>query len=141
MSAEPGWPVGGFAGIGDEAAPDLAGQVAAVVGLGWTGLELRTVNRVPVAALSPVAFGRVAETVLGAGLRVVCLDSHIGCRSIGGSFADDLVELDVLATRAAALGCRYLRIMSWPNDGLPAAEWRRRVLERVRRLADRAAAA
>ncbi|NUS02890.1 MAG: sugar phosphate isomerase/epimerase, partial [Nonomuraea sp.] len=33
-----------LAGIGDEAAPDLDGQIAAVAELGWRRLELRTID-------------------------------------------------------------------------------------------------
>src|SRR6266536_216372 len=75
-----------FAGVGDEAAGGLDGQIEAHRQLGWQRIELRTIAGVPL----------------------------------------------------AALGTRYLRIMSYPNDGRPAAAWRRAVLDRVGVLAARA---
>ena len=49
-----------LAGIGDEAAPDLAGQLAAVGELGWNRLELRTIDGVPLARLDDASFRRSA---------------------------------------------------------------------------------
>jgi sugar phosphate isomerase/epimerase len=46
-----------------------------------------------------------------------------------------LTELAVLADRCAALGARYLRIMSYPNDGLSEADWECEVLRRIELLA------
>lgn len=129
-----------FAGIGDEAGPGIAAQLAATARLGWPAIELRTVDGVAVSDLDRHAFAAVVAAVHGAGLRVVCLDSRIGnwARPITGDFADDLSELDSLAPRCAALGTRYVRIMSYPNDGLPERRWRQRVLDRIRRLVERA---
>ncbi|GLZ36439.1 sugar phosphate isomerase/epimerase family protein [Actinokineospora sp. NBRC 105648] len=129
-----------LAGIGDEAGPALADQVAAIARLGWSAIELRTVDGVPVAELDDHEFARVAETLAELGLRTVCVDSRIGdwSSAITGDFGRDLDELRVLATRCARLGTRYLRVMSYPNDGLHADEWEHRVLRRMRELAQRA---
>lgn len=129
-----------FAGIGDEAGPRLADQLAALSTLGWPAIELRTVDGVAMADLSERAFARLAGAVAAAGLSVVCVDSRIGNweRTIASPFDADLAELEVLLRRCAALRCRYLRIMSYPNAGLGEREWRRRVVERVRVLAGRA---
>jgi sugar phosphate isomerase/epimerase/acetylornithine deacetylase/succinyl-diaminopimelate desuccinylase-like protein len=126
-----------YAGIGDEAASSLAGQLAAVRSLGWDALELRTVDGVAVADLSDRAFDAVAADVADAGCRVTCLDSRIAgwARPVSGPFEDDLRELAVLVRRATALGTPYVRVMSYPNDGLDDATWRRVVVERLRRLA------
>jgi sugar phosphate isomerase/epimerase len=73
-------------------------------------------------------------------LDVVCLDSRIGswARPVSCPFGAELAELDVLAAQCAALGCRYIRIMSYPNAGLPEPQWARLVLDRIRRLTERA---
>ncbi|WP_406689877.1 sugar phosphate isomerase/epimerase family protein [Saccharopolyspora sp. ID03-671] len=130
-----------LAGIGDEAGASLPEQIAAITELGWPGIELRTVDGVALAELDSSRFQRVRRAVEAAGLRVVCLDSRIGnwARPITAPPADDLRELDVLADRCAALGTRYVRIMSYLADGLDEAEWRDRVLERIALLGDRAA--
>ncbi|MGH3757029.1 sugar phosphate isomerase/epimerase family protein [Actinophytocola sp.] len=139
MSAEP-TPVITFAGIGDEAGSRLSDQLAALSTLGWPAIELRTVDGIAVADLSEEAFRRVADAVAAAGLSVVCVDSRIGnwARTITDSFETDVAELRVLLRRCTLLGCRYVRIMSYPNAGLGERDWRRRVVERIRRLADRA---
>jgi L-ribulose-5-phosphate 3-epimerase len=132
------WPVGGFAGIGDEAAPDLPGQLAAIEQLGWRALELRTVDGVALADLDRPALGRLIGSVHRAGVSVVCLDSRIGgwAGSIADPFDHDLVELRALTGLCAELDTRYVRIMSYPDAGLSQQQWRREVLDRVRRLTD-----
>lgn len=129
-----------LAGIGDEAGPSLGEQVAAVTALGWTAIELRTVDGVALADLDDAAFDAVAATVAGHGLDVVCVDSRIGDWSseITDDFSRDLRELRVLARRCRMLGARQVRVMSYPNAGLPPAEWERRVRRRLRELAARA---
>lgn len=129
-----------LAGIGDEAARDLAGQLAAITRLGWNAIELRSVDGVALADLDDDAFAAVAGTLAETGTRVVAVDSRIGgwSRPATEPFVEDLVELDVLAERCAALGTRYVRVMSYPNDALPDDEWERRVLARLGVLAARA---
>jgi sugar phosphate isomerase/epimerase len=140
MCADPGWPGGGFAGIGDEATPDLAGQIEAVTALGWPGIELRTVDGTPVAELTPARTAEVAEAVRSAGLRVVCLDSRIGnyTRPVTAPMAHEQAELAAIARQCAELDCRFVRIMSWPDGGLSEPDWRRAVLRRARRLTEQA---
>lgn len=129
-----------LAGIGDEAAPDLPGQLAALRALGWRHLELRTVGGVPVAALDEAAFGRTVALLREAGVTVVGVASKIGdwSRPVTGDFAADLDELRVLAARCPALGTRLVRVMSYPSGGLADPEWGRRARTRLRDLARRA---
>ncbi|WP_190815144.1 sugar phosphate isomerase/epimerase family protein [Saccharopolyspora pogona] len=130
-----------LAGIGDEAATALTDQITAVKRLGWSAIELRTADGIALADLDAQQFSGVLRTVRAADLDVVCLASRIGnwSRTITSPFADDMHELDVLAERCHQLGTRLIRIMSYPNDGLPHTEWRDRALARVTRLAERAA--
>jgi L-ribulose-5-phosphate 3-epimerase len=130
-------------GIGDEAAPDLAGQISVHRELGWRQLELRTVDGVALAELSAGRRAAVADAVARAELSVPCLDSRIGgwARPITFPFERELAELDVLIDFAARTGTRYVRVMSYPNDGLPERDWYEEVLRRLRTLAERAAAA
>jgi sugar phosphate isomerase/epimerase len=143
MCADTDWPFGGYAGIGDEAAADVASQVGAVTALGWPAIELRTVGGTPLAALHPRRFAEVAGAVSAAGLGVVCVDSRIGnwSRPATGPISEETDELATLARQCATLDCRFVRIMSWPRDGLPDIDWRRAVLERAKRLAGQAEAA
>lgn len=125
-----------LAGIGDEAAPALDGQLAALRRLGWDAIELRSVDGVPLADLDDRAFAAAAGRIDEAGLDVVCVDSRIAgwARPVTGDLADDLTELRRLAPRCAALGTRFVRVMSYPNDGLDEEDWGRRVLDRTERL-------
>ncbi|MFG2698613.1 sugar phosphate isomerase/epimerase family protein [Kitasatospora sp. NPDC048407] len=127
-----------FGGIGDEAAPDLPGQLDALDELGWRDLELRTVDGSWIAELPLDRVGRIAETLASRGVRVTCLASRIGNwdSRITADFDRDLTELAALAARAALLGTDRIRVMSYPNAGLSEADWRRRVLERLARLAE-----
>ncbi len=127
-------------GIGDEAAAGLSGQIAVARDLNWSDIELRTVDRVAVADLTEAAFRAVTESLSEAGLGVACLASRIGnwARPITSPFEQDLSELETLARRCAVLNCRYVRIMSYPNDGLAEHDWRDEVIRRVRALARRA---
>lgn len=132
-----------YAGVGDEAGAGLDEQVAAVERLGWHTIELRSVDGVALADLDDVGFARVAGRLADAGIGTVCVDSRIANwgRPISTPFETDLAELTALAPRCAALGTRYVRVMSYPNDGLSEPDWRREVLRRMRVLADRAEAA
>jgi sugar phosphate isomerase/epimerase len=137
------WPAGGLAGIGDEAAPGLDDQLRAVALFGWDAIELRTVDGAALSDLDRAARGRLVTAVHAAGVRVVCLDSRIGgwAGTVTGPFERDLTELDALAGLSGELGVRYVRVMSYPNAGLPEPLWRREVVDRLRRLADIAEAA
>ncbi|GLW55744.1 sugar phosphate isomerase/epimerase family protein [Kitasatospora phosalacinea] len=130
-----------FGGIGDEAAPDLAGQIDALQQLGWDELELRTVDGVWIADLPLPRVEEVAAALRQHGIRTCGIAARIGnwASDVTDDPAADDRELDALGTRAALLGTRRVRVMSYPNrTGLPEAEWRLRVLRRMRRLADRA---
>ncbi|MEW2118901.1 sugar phosphate isomerase/epimerase family protein [Streptomyces sp. NPDC005474] len=132
-----------FAGIGDEAAPDLAGQIRAHRLLGWSTVELRDIDGTALADLDDAAFDRVAGALREARLDVVCVDSRIAnwARPITGDFGLDRGELERLAPRCAALGTRHIRVMSYPNDPatpLDEPEWARLVVDRMSRLAQQA---
>jgi sugar phosphate isomerase/epimerase len=123
-------------GITDEASPLLEGQLAAHEELGWTAIELRTVGGVNVCEMDDPPFDAVARLVEERRFQVPCLASAIAnwSRPITADFSRDRADLLRAAPRARRLGARFIRIMSWPNDGLPAAQWRREALARLREL-------
>ncbi|GGR42531.1 hypothetical protein GCM10010497_52200 [Streptomyces cinereoruber] len=131
---------GRITGIGDEAAPGLAGQIAVARELGWNSLELRSLDGTALADLPEPAVREAAGRLHAAGLGVVCLDSRIGnwARPVTGPFSADLEELERLAAYGRILGCRSLRVMSWTDGGLPEEEWAAGAIDRMRRLARRA---
>jgi len=141
--APPGEAVPGvlFAGIGDEAGRELEQQTAAITALGWQLIELRSVGGVALSELDERAFGSCVERLAEAGLGTACVDSRIAdwSRPISQGIEQDILELDRLGERCPALGTRYVRVMSYPNDGWDEADWGREVIRRMRLLAGRAA--
>ncbi|MFE0777292.1 M20/M25/M40 family metallo-hydrolase [Streptomyces sp. NPDC058861] len=133
---------GRITGIGDEAAPGLAGQIAVARELGWTSLELRSLDGTALADLPEPDVREAAGRLHAAGLGVVCLDSRIGnwARPVIGPFSADLEELERLAAYGRILGCRSLRVMSWTDGGLSEDAWAAGAIDRMRRLARRAEA-
>ena len=129
-----------FAGIGDEAGAGLDEQLAAIAQLGWPSIELRTIDGVAIAALDDRVFDDLLAALSERDLRVPCVSSQIAgwSRPIGGDVAADVAELDALAVRCPALGCRYVRVMSYANDGLDDDAWGARAIERLRELTARA---
>jgi sugar phosphate isomerase/epimerase len=123
-----------LAGIGDEAASSLERQIAIHADLGLAGLELRTVDGEPVDRVSARA---LAEAVAAAGLVVPAIDTTLGNweTPVTADFAGELELLRCSAAVAHELGCRFLRIMSYPNDGLEPERWRDEAIRRVAALA------
>ncbi|MGH3827577.1 MAG: sugar phosphate isomerase/epimerase family protein [Pseudonocardiaceae bacterium] len=129
-----------YAGIGDEAGVSLRTQLAALARLGWSAIELRTVEGTAIADLDNRAFAQLADALAAQGLTVVSVASRIGnwSRPITGAFEPDLDELAILTQRCAALGTRHIRVMSYLNAGLDEREWGRRAVGRLRELTGRA---
>uniref|UniRef100_A0AAU3GQM4 Sugar phosphate isomerase/epimerase n=1 Tax=Streptomyces sp. NBC_01401 TaxID=2903854 RepID=A0AAU3GQM4_9ACTN len=132
-----------LAGIGDEAAPSLEGQLSAVLALGWGAVELRSLDGVPLADVPTAGIRASARRLADAEIRVIALASRIGnwARPVTGDFGLDLDELRVMEEYALLLDCPRIRVMSYPNDGLPEREWGERAVERLGLLAGRAEAA
>ncbi|MEU1087519.1 sugar phosphate isomerase/epimerase family protein [Streptomyces sp. NPDC005892] len=125
-------------GIGDEAAAGLPEQIRIHRDIGFPAVELRTVDGVGLHDLPEDRVRAFADTLAGAGLSVPVVDTPVGswAVSVTGDFE---LETDILrraVVRARILGCRSLRVMSYPNDGLPEGEWRAEVFRRMRRLTE-----
>lgn len=124
-------------GIGDEAARSLEDQIAVHEELGWRSMELRTVERRPLAELGSGELDTVVGMLLDAGFDVPVLDSAIGNwgRSVTAPFDEDVAELRTLAEVARRLATPFIRIMSYPKGGVDDETWRRIATERVAALA------
>jgi sugar phosphate isomerase/epimerase len=123
-------------GIGDEAAASLADQIRVHRELRLPGLELRTVDGRGLHQLTDAEGALMAARVLASGLAVPVVDTPIGNwgTDVGAPLAPDLAILRRTAEIASLVGCRHLRVMSYPNDGRPEAEWREAALARLTRL-------
>ncbi|AUG80405.1 hypothetical protein CFP65_5711 [Kitasatospora sp. MMS16-BH015] len=131
-----GWR-GRSCGIGDEAAPGLAQQLAIHAELGLGAIELRTVDGLGLHQLSPAALAAAAAQVADSGLAVAAVDTPIGSWSttVATDLGQELAILADSARAAHALGTSWLRVMSYPNDGRPEPEWAAESLRRMARLA------
>ncbi|MBN1836780.1 MAG: sugar phosphate isomerase/epimerase [Spirochaetales bacterium] len=124
-------------GIADEGSPDLEDQIRIHRVLGWDTLELRLIGNVNVCELQEEEFERAAERLEEERMGVVCFASPLAnwARPVTSDFRRDVEDLLRSAPRMRRLQTRYLRIMSYPNDGLSEQEWRREAVRRVRELA------
>ncbi|HWU87792.1 MAG TPA: sugar phosphate isomerase/epimerase family protein [Kofleriaceae bacterium] len=128
-------------GVGDEAGHTLDAQIAAQQALGWSQLELRSIDGARIEALADEEMGRIADRLAAAGLGVPVLASTIGdwSSTIAADFADDLAKLSRLLPFARRLRAPFVRIMSYPAGDASDGDWRTEVRRRVTELARRAA--
>ena len=109
-----------FAGIGDEAANTIDGQIRAIKALGWQNLEARGVE-VPgypkgnIHDIPDEAFDILVEKVKEAGIQVNCFGSAIGNwgKKIDESGESSLAETRRCIPRMKRLGTKFVRIMSF----------------------------
>lgn len=123
-------------GIGDEAAADLNDQIRIHAELGLAGIELRTVNGRGAHEWTIGEAEDIAAQLANAGLEVPVVDTPVGgwAVTIGSDFNAELAVLRRAAENALIIGCRRLRVMSYPNDGRTEEAWRACVLWRLREL-------
>lgn len=124
-------------GIADEADGGIERQIKAHVELGWKHIEIRNVDGKNLTDVNQGKFNEVAEKLDETGIQVCCFASQIAnwARNIAGDFRLDLQELKRAIPRMHRLQTRYIRIMSYPNDGWSRSDWRKEVMRRLKELA------
>jgi sugar phosphate isomerase/epimerase len=124
-------------GIADEGSPELNEQIRIHKTLGWDTLELRLIGKTNVCAVDDAAFDEVYRILQEEKMGVVCLASSIAnwARPITSDFQADVEELKTAIPRMQRLGTRFIRVMSYPNDGRSEAEWRSEAIRRMKELA------
>lgn len=132
-----------FSGISDEAGKTIDRQIAAHRELGWSYLELRTVEGVNLTQLPDEAFDRVYAAVTEAGMQVSCFASAIAnwARPITCDPDIDRQDLARAIPRMHRFRTQFIRVMSYPNDPqhpIPEDAWRREAIARMRELAQMA---
>lgn len=120
-------------GIGDEAATDLAGQIAIHTQLEMAGIEVRAVDGVWLHEIDDALVAEMGRSLAEAGLAVPVVDTPVGnwARTVRTDLNAELDLLTVYARRARMLGCSQLRIMSYPNVGLSPHAWAEAALDRI----------
>lgn len=128
-----------FSGISDEAGQSIHTQIKAHKELGWENMELRAVDGEFVSMMPDEAFDEVSRAIASAGMKVSCFASAIAnwSRPITADPAVDYEELRRAIPRMHRFGCRFIRVMSYPNDRHTPWEeprWKRECIERLKRL-------
>jgi len=123
-------------GIGDEGGASLMTQLSNHRALGWDSIELRNVDGRNICEIGDGEFDSARGILEEEGFRTAGLGSAIAnwARPIGTPFEKDLVDLRRSIPRAKSLGTKFIRIMSYPNDGRPEPDWRREVFRRMGEL-------
>jgi sugar phosphate isomerase/epimerase len=123
-------------GIADEGSTSLQDQIRIHRSLGWDTLELRLVGDTNVCQLSDLEFEKVADILLAEDMGVICFASPLAnwSRPVTSEFQRDVDDLRRSAPRMRRLRSRFIRVMSYPNDGLSEAEWRKEATRRLREL-------
>jgi sugar phosphate isomerase/epimerase len=124
-------------GIADEGSPELKEQIRLHRTLGWNTLELRLIGKTNVCAIDDEAFDQVYRTLQEEQMEVICFASSIAnwARPITSDFQTDVEELKRATARMQRLRTPFIRVMSYPNDGLPEAQWRKEAIRRMKELA------
>lgn len=132
-----------FSGISDEAGRDIATQIHAHEELGWTYMELRSIEGVNVTQLTDHQFDAVFGALTDHSMRVSCFASAIAnwARPITSDFNQDIIDLKIAIPRMHRLYTPFIRVMSYPNDPdhpLEERDWRKESIRRMKYLAQMA---
>lgn len=130
-----------LSGIADEAGKDLPTQLRAHQELGWRFIEPRMVDGVQFTDLPDAQFDAACAALAAAQIQVSSFAS--GIANWACKITDPLEKSTATLTRASRrmqrLGTKFIRVMSYPNDGWPEAQWREEVVRRFRTLGKLAA--
>ena len=122
----------------DEAAQDLAGQVAALQANKITGIELRAVDTINIADFDRDMTSRVRSALAEGGITVTCLATPLGKKEIVDPLALEIERLKRLCDTARAFDCSKLRIFSFYVPAGQAATYRDEVMLRLDRMIEAA---
>jgi sugar phosphate isomerase/epimerase len=123
-------------GFADECAPGLDEQIAMHKELGWNSIELRNVGGINICEMDDYHFEQVYRNMQDANMRAACFASAIAnwARSINTPFEKDEQALLRSVPRMGKLGTKFIRIMSYQNDGATESEWKKESIARLTRL-------
>jgi sugar phosphate isomerase/epimerase len=122
----------------DEAAQDLAGQVAALQANQITGIELRAVDTVNIADFDRDMTNRVRTALKVGGITVTCLATPLGKKEIIDPLAPEIERVKRLCETAHAFDCSKLRIFSFYVPAGHATVYRDEVMLRLDRMIETA---
>jgi len=119
-------------GFTDEAAADIAGQIAVTKALGWKYLSARTMGTQNIHDVPEAEFESICDQLAAADIQVAEFGTLIGSWSkpITSDWAITVEEVNRCIPRMQRLGVRYARIMSyaqcqWGTDQMEQERFRR----------------
>ncbi len=132
-----------FSGIADEAGQSLQTQIRAHRELGWNFIEVRNVDGVQFTDISDTKFDECCAQLEAANLKVSCFASGIAnwATKISDDFHLSIHTLERTIKRMQRLNTKFIRVMSYPNDGFSDDDWRDEVVRRFKEMGARAEAA
>lgn len=126
------WPLSAF---GDEVAPDLEDQVAALCAQRIAHVELRSAWGVNVVDLGPRQLDRAAAILRDAGVGVSAIGSPVGKAPVEGDFEEERDRFRAALDAAGRLGTPLIRVFSFFIPDGRYAEFRDEVLRRMSAMA------
>ena len=129
-----------FSGIADEAGADIDTQIRAHKELGWEYIELRNVNGIQFTDVPENDFVTICQKLDEAGIKVSAFASGIAnwaCK-ITDPFEKSTETLKRTIPRMQRLGTKFIRVMSYPNNGLADSDWRDEAVRRMQNLGNMA---
>ena len=128
-----------FTGFADEAEKTLTGQISTLREVGWSAIELRLIDGKNVCDQSSEEWDQTLASLQGEGIEIVGFGGQIGnwARPVTTDFQVDLDEIRRVAPRMRQAKCKFLRIMSYPNDTespLAKEAWKNEVVRRLKEL-------
>ncbi|MDR3173312.1 MAG: sugar phosphate isomerase/epimerase [Treponema sp.] len=123
-------------GIADEGGESIERQVENHKALGWETIELRNVEKTNICEMDDRRFDKVRGAMEKAGMRAAGFSSAIAnwARPITGEFSRDREDLIRAIPRMRLLNTKFIRIMSYPNDGLEEKAWKDEAFSRITEL-------
>ena len=107
-----------ISGFTDEVSDDPAVQIRALKTLGWSHIDLRSVNGRNVSSLSEKEFDLVLQQLVENDIEIACFGSTIAnwSRSARDSLELDMAEMKNTVRHMNRAGARFIRIMSYKVD-------------------------
>ena len=105
-------------GFTDEVSDDLSLQIRALKELGWSHIDLRTVNGKNVSSLTDREFDYIYEQLSENDIQIACFGSTVAnwSRDVIKSFDQDMLEMKNSIRHMKKGGVRFIRIMSYKID-------------------------
>ena len=130
-----------LSGFADEGAKGLREQIAIHKNFDIHSLEIRNVEGVNIGQMADQQFEDAYRIIQEEEIQICGFGAAIAnwARPITTAFQVDIDELRRSIPRMNRLETKIIRIMSYPNDNLDEASWRKETIRRLRELANIAA--